>query len=304
MSDFTANSAGGTDSLVAPATQASKQKHAEHGESGWKLWITVIPFIFTGATFLLQMWQQHVESRAKVDSEWREAMRQVSSAKSETAIQGAYEMESFLNDKKYGSQAGAIAAALLPNIDDHIAFDLIYFDLLDGKATKYNQNEFIAIDSSITQQLKDEYYKVQDTFGPSKPAPRDNTLENFVMNPDLFYRDNSESDKIGYVLNKTWELDSVSNGLALLWSHQLTKETVDPSGQGLQDLVFLNNNFSNVDFTRATMNNVEFVGDCKVNEKLLPQTGTRISRDVKQVPRPDVRIDCATPRPLEGSTSE
>lgn len=61
-----------------------------------------------------------------------------------------------IDDHEYGQRAGTIA--LLSKIQDHIAFDLILFDLLDG-ANEKNQSE-IVIDSSLAQQLQGRMGKV------------------------------------------------------------------------------------------------------------------------------------------------
>lgn len=293
MSDLAADAALGiglTDSKPAAETStknaavnASRRRKARKE----KLLITVLPVIITGATFVLsfsaQLWQQHVQSRETRDSEWRKALQQVSSKDTETAIQGAYEMESFLDDSRYGSQARAIAADLLPSITDHRSFDLIFANLLE-KANQQNQSEFIAVDVALTDQLEDEYYKAIQSFNDLsnvKAVPADKSFPGFLMHPDRFYSEDAESDKLAYVLSKTWELDTVSHGLARLWSRH--SNALSPDGQFLSDMVFFNNDFSNVDFRHTReMDDIQFIGGCRVDQAMLPS---------------DIKPGCQTPAP-------
>jgi hypothetical protein len=250
-----------------------------------QLWLTLLPFLITAITFLLsfaQQFSQHaVEAKATRDSEWRKALQQVSSKESEIAIQGAYEMESFLDDEQHGQQAMEIAAASLPNVTDKRSFDLIFFNLIK-KADQKNQSEFIAVDVAITEQLRDDYFKAIESFRKAKRAPSDTSFDNFVMHPDQFYRGDSESEKLADVLTKTWELESVSHGLADLWSSQALPK-ISPDGHRLNEIVLLNNDYSAVDFSHTKgMTNALFVGDCKVDQTALPA---------------GVTVDCATPAP-------
>ena len=238
------------------------------------LWLTLLPFIITAGTFVLsfaQQYRQHAdETQATRDSEWRKAVQQVSSKESDVAIQGAYEMESFLDDQQHASQAISITSALLPNVNDQRFFDILLFGLVP-KANQKNQSQLIALDVALATQLNDEYYRVVKTFTKTKPSPADNTFPNFLMHPDQFYSEDSESDKLAYVLAKAWELDSASHGLAKLWNHEPSAPGTTPDGQSLDGVILFNNDYSKVDFGHARgMNNVRFIGDCKVNATTLP----------------------------------
>jgi hypothetical protein len=267
---------------VLPESLSKRHDKAKRKVRNNKTLITLLPVIITGATFLLsfsaQLYQQRVRTQEARDAEWRSALKQVSTKQSETAVQGAYEMVSFLDDAKYGAQAAAIAAALLPSIRDHIAFDLVFFNLIE-RENRGNQNEFIAIDSSLTQQLLDAYGQAKENLGDLKTPPTGgDSFSNFLLHPEQFFREDTDSDKLAFVLDKAWELDSVSDGLSQLWSGQLKGKRPTLDHQGLNDLVFLNNDFSSVDFRGAgRMNNVQFLGDCKVNRAMLPPAGTTVN---------------------------
>lgn len=280
MSDLVANP--GLEPYAKSASETPEK--TDDKPMNHRLWLTLLPFLITAITFLLsfgqQYWQHQDEAKATRDSEWRKALQQVSSKESEIAIQGAYEMESFLDDERHGQQALEIAAASLPNVADKRSFDLIFFNLIK-KADQKTQSEFIAVDFAITEQLRDDYNKAIESFSKTKPAPADESFDNFVMHPSQFYLEDSESDKLADVLTKTWELESVSHGLARLWSQTWPK--ISPDGHWLNEVVLLNNDYSAVDFTGTKgMTSALFVGDCKVNQKALPA---------------GVTVDCATPAP-------
>ena len=92
-----------------PVESTTKKANSRRNARRRKVLVELLPVIITGATFILsftaQLWQRHSERKATIDSEWRKALQQVSSKDSETAIQGAYQMESFVNDDRYGGQA-------------------------------------------------------------------------------------------------------------------------------------------------------------------------------------------------------
>jgi hypothetical protein len=238
------------------------------------LWLTLLPFVITAGTFVLsfvQQYRQHSdETQATRDSEWRKAIQQISSKESDVAIQGAYEMESFLDDDEHGPQALSITSALLPNVNDQRFFDIILFGLIKkANQNQENQRQFIALDVALATQLKDEYYRVVKTFTKKKRPPADRSFPNFLMHPDQFYSEDSESEKLEYVLTKTWELDSVSHGLAKLWNRE--PPSVTPDDLYLAGVILFNSDYSKVDFRRTRgMNEMLFVGNCKVNETTLP----------------------------------
>jgi hypothetical protein len=260
-----------------PTAHKPKRARISHGSP---LWLTLLPFIITAGTFVLsfvQQYRQHKdETQATRDSEWRKAIQQVSSKESDVAIQGAYEMESFLDDTEHGWQALSITSALLPNVNDQRFFDIIFFGLLP-KADQESQSQFIAVDVAVAAQLNDEYFRVVKTFTKKKPPPADQSFPNFLMNPGEFYPDDADSDKLAYVLTKTWQLDSVSHGLAKLWNRDPKSPGATPDSQWLAGVVLFNNDYSKVDFGQAHgMNEVLFVGSCKVNKSTLP-TGTVVN---------------------------
>ena len=250
------------------------------------LWLTLLPFLITAGTFVLsfaQQYRQHKDdTQATQDSEWRKALEQVSSKESDVAIQGAYEMESFLSDQQHGPQALSITSALLPNVNDQRFFDIILSGLFP-KADQTNQSQFIAVNVALAGQLNDEYYSVLKTLTNAKSSPADQSFADFLMHPDQFYREDSESDKLAYVLTKTWELDSVSHSLSKLWNHGPGVPGATPNDQWLSGVVLFNNDYSKADFRNARgMDEVLFVGNCKVNKTALPS---------------GVDVKCAAPNP-------
>jgi hypothetical protein len=251
-------------------------------------YLKILPFIITCATFLLtfgfQLWQweadkankdrqwtadqdaKKTDQDAQRDSEWRKALAHVSAKDSPGAIAAAYEMESFLNDPKYGGQARGITASLLPRVEDYFAFDEIFFTLLK-KINQDNQNEIVSIDSMIAKDLRSLY---EERFGQNRIGEHSQvSFGQFLDSPEQYFDASKESDKRRLAFSKAWELESVSHGLSELWRGQYSSK-VTPTGQLLVDLTFYKNDFGGINFKGAYLRGVKFVGDCNVDKFNLP----------------------------------
>jgi hypothetical protein len=182
---------------------------------------------------------------------------------------GAFQMESFLDDKGHRDQAREIAATLLPKIEDKFTFDVLFFDLSSG-ITNDNQNQIVTLDGILVGKLRDDYDKAMSHKG-SKPLPPDTSFANFIQHPDLFLDDESQSYLLADALNTAWELDSTSSGLSSAWK-QGAGINVSPKDQDLSGIVLLNNDFSGIDFQEASsMRDAMIIGDCMINGTKIPE---------------------------------
>jgi Pentapeptide repeats (8 copies) len=228
--------------------------------------ITAIGIVFT---FCFQLVQTRTASLQKVDSDWRAALEKVSVDEESAAI-GAFEMQSFLADPKYGDQARAIAAAVLPTVANRYEFDAAFFVLL-GKTNQKNQADIITIATSISNRLMD-LHSTALLYLKEKPEPKDKSLENFVLNPDQFFSDSSQSSYLLRTQTEAWKLDSVIGGLSTIWrGGNGNGPILVPDGADLSGIIFLNHNFQGVDFTHASLANAYFIGDCTVDANSLPK---------------------------------
>src|SRR5271170_1032152 len=72
--------------------------------------ITAIGLVFT---FCFQLLQNRTEALQKVDTDWRTAVASIS-VNGTAAATGAFEMQSFYKNPKYGGEAKTIAAIVIP----------------------------------------------------------------------------------------------------------------------------------------------------------------------------------------------
>lgn len=237
--------------------------------------ISLLPLILTAATFFasfaFQIVQQQIQRSSAEDAEWRKALEDVSADSSSQATRAAYEMESFINSRKYGAQARQITASLLPKIDDKFSFDLILFDLLPG-TTQRTQYQIISIDVLISQQLRDAYSIAKSNFNGATMSSEKMTFQSFLDSPDRFYDPKNQAKDLDYTSAKIWELESTTNALSSLWIGSGKGSTITPQGQVLNKMVLFGNDFTGVDFrTAAAMKNVNFCGKYTVTNALFAQ---------------------------------
>lgn len=272
-------SAARSEDAVAPPEASTQKISPVHGLLSHA---TLLPILLTAATFLIsflfQVYQQHSQLVSAEDSEWRKALEHVAAKDSATAALGAYEMQSFL-DTRHGAKARSIAITLLPQVDNHAIFDLILYDVLPG-VNQSNQQQIVAVDRLIAGQLHDSYRDLLRDTARTKPLPTDTSFAHFLTDPAAFYEDESESEQLGRTLERTWELDSVSNALSSMWSQKKLWSRLTPHGEDLDDIVLLNNDFRSVDFKASrSMNGATFYGSCLVEKsKLLPGASVECQR--------------------------
>jgi hypothetical protein len=243
------------------------------GSHGAQMWIALTPVLTVLITaigivftFCFQIYQTRQESLQKEDSDWRSAIGQVSGGSGSSAI-GAFEMQSFLSDAKYHSQARSISAAILPTIRNKYEFDVAFFGLV-ADTTFDTQNDIITVANNIANELRSQYAATQKIL-KDDPRLKSMTLEDFVMNPDSYIDDATQSEELDKVLVATWELDSVTHGLSSLWGHS-GKSFAVPKNADFSGLIFMNNDFSGIDFSGTSMKDAYFIGSCKVDANRLP----------------------------------
>lgn len=236
--------------------------------------VTLLPFMLTGATFILtfcfQIYQERIRTDAQSETEWRKALEEVGATDPSGSTKAAFEIESYLDSPDHGGQARAIAASLLPNVNNKFEFDELFTQLLKG-TTQQNQNQLINIDALISAQLRDDYVSALRN-PPQGGLPTDHKFGTFLEHPDRFYDGTNGSAQIDDVLTKAWELDSVTEGLKEIWTNGTKSGKVTPAKEDLDDCVFFNYDFSAIDFRAAeSMANVQFDGTCAVVSGNLPK---------------------------------
>lgn len=223
--------------------------------------ITAIGLVFT---FCYQLVQNRTAALQKVDTDWRAAVEKIS-LDEDSAATGAFEMQSFFKDPKYGEQAKTIAAVVIPSVANKSEFDVSFSELLKN-ADQQNQGQIISIARNVSDQIRETC----DGFAASEKKDSgfcDRSLANFVINPQSYFSEATQSDQIKKVLTETWKLDTVDGGLSSLWRVRGFK----PGNADLSGIIFYNNDLQGVDLRQATLDGVLFVGTCKVDGSLLPR---------------------------------
>jgi hypothetical protein len=229
--------------------------------------ITAIGFVFTSC---FQLIQARTAALQKVDSDWRDALAKVST--DENAAIGAFEMQSFLTDPRYGDQARSIAAAVLPSVSSHQEFDAAFFILVQ-KTNQANQHAIITVASNLSNQLRTLYDNAKRQLKPNQKKV-DTSLENFVFHPEQFFSDEEHSKSLKETNEVAWKLDSAIGGLNAIWHGSKTTPPLKPDDNtDLSGIIFYNaspRDFRGIDFTPASMTDAYFLGVCQVDASKLP----------------------------------
>ena len=249
--------------LSVPGKDSSAQK-----------WIALTPLLsllITALTLLsssiLQFYQGHSGSMQKEDSDWRSALEKVSLEQNSAAI-GTFEMQSFLGTRRHRDQARSIATALMPNIVDKYEFDAAFFVLLE-KTDQNNQNDILSIARSISNDLRELHQNATRANGCR--LVNDCSLSMFVMQPEQFLDSETQANELRQALTDAWKLESVCSGLSSIWGTKGSRTSVEPKKSDLSGIIFLNNDYSGVDFREASMQDTEFIGKCSVDKDKLPR---------------------------------
>jgi hypothetical protein len=287
MADAQASLVSVPAAISAPEAEAAKTRPVKHHPGEKSPAVTFIPFVLTAATFLatfvfqiyqnrqqnsFQESQQRAQEDATANSEWRKALEDLTAKDGPSASVGAYEMVSFLGAAKYGDQALAIVPSLLTKIDNPLTFDVILFDI-NPHINQDNQSQLITIDTILARDLSDLYRTVTHTDTSAK----NRSFGAFLQAPDQFIDGSVHADLLNQAWTQTWELDSVSSALSNDWkgvnwpAGHPTPQDQDLSG----GVVFLNNDWSGIDFSGAELEGIAFFGKCKIDQKTkLPRSAT------------------------------
>lgn len=305
MADFHVPLVSAPAVVSAREAEAAKTRPAKHHTEKKSPVVTFMPFVLTAVTFLatfvfqiyqnrqqnsfqesqqraqedatkqqsnFQLLQQQAQQDATANSEWRKALEDLTAKDGASASVGAYEMVSFLGAVKYGDQALAIVPSLLTKIDNPLTFDVILFDI-NPHINQDNQGQLITIDTILARDLSDLYRTV--THG--KASARDRSFGAFLQAPDQFIDGSKHADLLSQAWTQTWELDSVSSALSNDWrgvnwvAPHPTPRDQDLSG----GVVFLNNDWSGIDFSGAELDGIAFFGKCRIDPKTkLPRSAT------------------------------
>jgi len=239
-----------TKKTALEAEEASRERKFARTKH-WAATMTPLLAVFlTGAALVLQSQQFSASARLQInaneESQWHDALQNLSFKDPATALTGAFGMHSFFDSPLYSTQAQVVAAALLPHVDNPDGFDDVFFDLTDT-ANAGNQAHVIAVAKTLFSSQMD-LYRVNVLV--NRPTLLDfQTLREMLgdEDPPAFIQGDATSRR--QAAASAWMLDSASDGLNDIW----TRKSASPQGTDLSGVVLENANFGGLDFSNAVM---------------------------------------------------
>jgi uncharacterized protein YjbI with pentapeptide repeats len=217
----------------------------------WAAAVTPILAVFlTGAALVVQSRQFSDSAKRQIDaneeSQWRDAIKNVSFKDPGATLVSAFGMHSFFDSPRYSTQARTIAATLLPHVDNPDGFDNVFFDLLDTANTS-NQGHVVAIAKTLFNSQLDLF---RFNVLVNRPTPVDFQALREMLgddDPPDFVQTDSTSRR--QAAASAWMLDSISDGLNNMW---INKNAM-PKGADLGGIVFERGQFNELDFSDANL---------------------------------------------------
>jgi uncharacterized protein YjbI with pentapeptide repeats/cell division protein FtsL len=226
--------------------------------------MTLVPLlavVLTGVALVVQAWQFRLNAEqqreAAEDSQWRDAIKNLSIETSSKLLTGVFELQSFFRSR-YGKPARSIAVALLPRVQDEGGFDVVFGDLVDLTQAD-DQADLISVGRSLSNQERGLFQKAlqiwQQAHGNQTPPPK---FVDFVIDPSPYFsEDNAEqATLLTQALSLSWRIETVSADLGNLWQKRATVLT--PADQDLSLVILQGVDVHGVDFSGAVINGVVF----------------------------------------------
>jgi len=217
-------------------------------------------------------WQKEQDERteairkAKADdySAWRDVIKNVKLDDPSSVQMGLFTLQGFLDAKSdHAAEARSIAITLLPLTANEDGFDVI-FSRLRSQTSKANQSDLIAIDKKVSS-LENDAMVDAINGNPARPHCAKKLPKLFFQSEECF-EEKRDFDK--FTLNRiwlySWELDTVSSGLASLWKQVGTDsrpaDVPDQKGIILENQDFSGLDFSGVDLSGSTIHYCDLRG--------------------------------------------
>jgi len=259
VSDYTSLEAKALSEGIAAQTAGERAKYAEilkniadakksAFESNLPRWreflVSVLPLLTLLVGFCQFSRTQNQSREAHEDSEWRQALKNVSFRDRKASLMGAFAMQGFFKSDRYSSQAREIAGVLLPHTSNVGGFDEILVSMRQG-TNDYNFKDVKGIGQKLG--LDQRTRNGLGNQAPSDPPPFLTEDVNFMsLDEDLIEKDSKLQSQAA-----AWEIDSVSQALLALWRDQ--KMGLSPTGETLTTTVLENGTFDDLDFSDSNL---------------------------------------------------
>ncbi len=239
--------------------------------------------VLTATTLIFQGYIWHSDQRhqteAHEESQWREAVKNISLKDSDTALVGALGVHSFFASENHPRQARKVAAVLLPHVDDVIGFDTILFDMLDLVDSAAPEDKDI-MQGQIIDISKAVFNSQLDRYGVNRGAQHlslDFRMLRQMLGDDEppapILQDDTKHTK---AFAAAWKLSSVSTVLQTLW----TDKGLSPQGADLGGVVLVGKGSGEREFSKLNFSNLKMAGGAfyKANFMEANFTGADLSR--------------------------
>ncbi len=216
----------------------------------WKWNFTIF---MAAATLLAQTFQFFYTARqqrqANEDTQWREAIKDVSFQDSSNALVGALSMQGFFGSPTYGSQASSITVALLPLISsDPEGFDEVFFEMLKHNTGALNQDSVLSISRTILDSQRTLYSS--NAIAALQDGNSAEAIDSMLGGPAAGdFQEKNQHDSFEHAATISWELDSVSQSLQRLW----TAGKVSPPSKHLEVMSLEDADFHTIDLSGVSL---------------------------------------------------
>jgi len=226
---------------------------------------------------LRQQYSQFVASQieqrdAASQTQWREALKNLSIKDDSSVLSSALQMETFFRVHEYASLSRSSAATLLPLLGDGNHFDIVWKGIVTY-TDESNQDDLISVAQNIGSEELALFHEVAGRRFSSTDVA-DQQLIDFLVDPDRPERkwtnegnasagtntsavaptDNEyERDEALKPIKRatacTWKLRSITQSLQDLWA----KKTLALDGKDLTGVMLVDGDLSGVDFSKAKL---------------------------------------------------
>jgi hypothetical protein len=228
----------------------------------------------TAVALVAQVWVAQStaksQSASQEDTQWQAAMKNVKSDGSD-ALMGAFVMESFFKSARYGQNSRAVAATLLPSVEQATGFDEVFFGLSREICGQANngcapdpardqdiEGEMLGIGRQVAYYADDLFGDMQGIYCPgSRCGPKGFRKWVEDPNPEGKTAANEKNDMVR-ALAYSWEIGSVSDAFGKIWAGK--DKLMDPKSANLGGVILQGLDLSNADFSGSNLQGTRFWG--------------------------------------------
>lgn len=217
------------------------------------------------------------ENRAAAeDAQWKDVVKSLSFEPGAPSVSSVTNLATFYRSPRYAANAKALAAAILPVIQNHDAFDRAFINLAHETAWG-DEGNLYTVARAVTDRYLNDIDHARDKYGNSIPAGANQKLSDFLATKqdDLADKAADEATMTGIQTAideaklREWEIDSYTTFIRAYWAKHGTKPPATllsklnvgddaPYAASIQKILFRYDdakpiNFARFDFSNASL---------------------------------------------------